>query len=162
MLTAIPSHRSLGGTNNNPPAVEHIAALASTPSRPSPRGRQPSLDVVASPITPTSAAWADPPQHPRLAVVLGIDPRYRHPLLACRSLCFCPSVWGTIKCIVAVWRVFDRRRDNAEFGCVAAELWLAILWVVIYLHEGLWRLKEADWGCSVVCRRTFRFCLSTA
>ncbi|KAF8419739.1 hypothetical protein EV426DRAFT_271068 [Tirmania nivea] len=95
--------------------LEHIAALASTPSRPSPRGRQPSLDV----ITPT---WADLPQHPRLAVVLGIAPRYRHPLLACRSLCFCPSIWGTLKCIVAVWRVFDRRRDNAEFGCVAAEL----------------------------------------
>jgi len=49
---------------------------------------------------------------------------------------------------VAVWRVFDRRRDNAEFGCVAAELWLAILWVVIYfLREGgCGDLGEADGG----------------
>lgn len=107
-----------------------VFALAFTPSRSSPRGRQPSLEVVTSPTTPT---WQDPPQHPRLAVVLGIDPRYRHPLLACRSLCFCPSIWGTFKCIAAVWQVFDRRKDNVEFGCVATELWLAILWVVLFL-----------------------------
>lgn len=83
--------------------------------------------------SPTS----ETPQHPRLAVILGIDRRFHYPLLACRSLCFCPSLYGGLKCTAAVWRVFNRRGpavSPAEVGCVTAELWLAILWCSLSAH----------------------------
>ncbi|KAL7268304.1 hypothetical protein RUND412_009077 [Rhizina undulata] len=91
------------------------------------------VTATATGPTPASKTMAKPSEpafpsrgklnHPRIASILGVDRRDYVPLMVCRGLLVCLSLFGLLKCFLAIWR-------DMALQCSTAEVWLAIFWVM--------------------------------
>jgi hypothetical protein len=83
-------------------------------------------------------------RYPRVAVVLGVDPRWHLPLLLCRALSTLPSVWWVLQACWSLWQIYskaeltgsaevqgDRGGENdVTFWRIAvAQVGLSFIWV---------------------------------
>lgn len=120
------------------PTHANAAALASSP--PPSYEASSALPTLANLVDSTNGRSFDA-LHPRVAVLLGVKPKWHIPLLICRALSTAPAGWWGLRCALTFLGELLRSDGNGierqkhawsvEQRFRVTEVFLAILWVTL-------------------------------
>lgn len=158
-----PLHCSRSLTYSNPTHAD-AAALASSP----PPSYEASSSLPTLATADSNNGRSFDALHPRVAVLLGVKPKWHIPLLICRALSTAPAGWWGLRCALTFLGELLRSDGNGigrqkhawsvEQRFRVTEVFLAILWVILLgtLND---TCDEADeWTVySVLQLRIFHF-----
>lgn len=118
-------------------AHAHPAALASSP----PPSYEASSSIPTLATLDSSNGRSFDALHPRVAVLLGVKPKWHIPLLICRALSTAPAGWWGLRCALTFLGELLRSDGSGIGGQKHAwsveqrfrvtEVFLAILWVIL-------------------------------
>ena len=131
-----PHHLLYALTYENP-AHANAAALASSP----PPSYEASSSLPHLATLDNSNGRSFDALHPRVAVLLGVKPKWHIPLLICRALSTAPAGWWGLRCALTFLGELLRSDGNGigrqthawsvEQRFRVTEVFLAILWVIL-------------------------------
>ena len=159
-VTTPPLLRSL--TYSNPTRAD-AAALASSP----PPSYEASSSLPTLATIDSSNGRSFDALHPRVAVLLGVKPKWHIPLLICRALSTAPAGWWGLRCALTFLGELLRSDGNGigrqkhawsvEQRFRVTEVFLAILWVILSGTLDYSCVEADEWAVySVLQLRIFR------